>query len=149
MKFVGFIKEEDKNIQGAKPFFEMFNGMDLDENSRKRIIEYLTNGHVISATMTFVRDLKDGEGIGGLTYHSDGKFIWPIYYVFYLSKYSNFKLDKDFVDYAKSQDYVMKNIGKQELMEIENFFEQSWAVKETKAKPKLKSKIRPIIKKKR
>ena len=126
MKFIGFIKEEDKNIKGAKSFEEMFSAESVDRFLRNRVIEYLSNGVFLTGVMTYIYD-NEGKPIGNLDYFTDGKFIWPVYYVYYLRKYDNFLVVPELLSHAQENNFTVMKINSVELSAMCNELDAEWA----------------------
>ncbi len=125
MIFAGFLEIEDENVRGASPFFEMFSKKPFDKFLKERIIKYLDNGIFLTGVMTYVSD-DEGKQIGPLTYFTDGKFIWPVYYPYYLKKYSNFIIAPELMAYAQLNNYVIPPIDPTQLSVIEKEFDAEW-----------------------
>jgi len=126
MKFVGFIKQEDKNISTAKDITEMFVDSSTDILQKFAIIEYLKKGVFVTGVMSTICDLIDGEFIGTLDYYTDGEFIWPSYYPFYLNKYKTFKIDDELFNHAQKNKFQIREMSKDELEEIDLLFTVEW-----------------------
>lgn len=96
MKLIGFVKEHD-NMDISIPFESMMDSEELESLDRNRIIKYLEKGKIITGYMCHFQDLQSknqGEPWGYLT---DGKFIWPTYYPYYLKKYKSFQIDRNLI----------------------------------------------------
>ncbi|MDI3321387.1 hypothetical protein [Pinibacter soli] len=126
MKFVGFIKEEDENIRSAKHLEEMLFSENNDQDIRNRIVEYLEKGIFLTGVMSYIYD-NENKPIGNLDYFTDGEFIWPIYYPYYLKKYANFSIDEDLLQYAKINSFKFSVISKERLGELEDIFLMEWS----------------------
>ncbi|WP_343307725.1 hypothetical protein AAHN97_11350 [Chitinophaga niabensis] len=126
MEFIGFINECDRNIRSARPFKEMFVTSNVDEEARKKFIEYLAKGQFFGGVMTYMRDLIDGEDIGPMNYYTDGKYIWPVYYLFYLKKYPSFCVSSEMIAYLETVDYSFRELDNQELGKIDIIFANEW-----------------------
>jgi len=102
MKVVGFIKELD-NFAWSSPLqnqiTEMANSADLIE----RLISYVEKGRLVMGWMGYFIDLETNEHIAPHAYLSDGTWIWPSYYAYYLRKYRNLKLDEEFIRYLEAR----------------------------------------------
>lgn len=131
MKYVGFIEEQDKNICTAKHFNEMFMSYENDIHVRSNIIIYLESGIFLTGIMSRIYD-NEGQSIGNLDYFTDGEFIWPIYYPYYLKKYKNFTIDSELLEFAQMRNYKIKSIEKNDLIVIEKEFVNEWSGKNKK-----------------
>lgn len=129
MQFTGFISEEDVNIPNAKTLKEMLSyDLNIEKFDRSKIIKYLENGHFLTGAMSHIYD-NEGKSIGNLNYYTDGEYIWPIYYRYYLEKYKNFYIDKYFFEHAKKNNFSINKISKQRMIELEAFFISHWSKK--------------------
>jgi len=126
MKFIGFLKEEDKNIRDGKHLDEMFTDLPIDERLRKNIIEYLSSGLFLTGVMSYIYD-NEGNPIGNLDYFTDGEFIWPVYYPYYLKKYDNFLIAPKLLSHAQSNNFVIHSIDPVKLSSLCKEFEAEWA----------------------
>ncbi len=128
MQFVGFLKEQDPNIHGARSIEQMFQSSHINNDERSKIINYLESGVFLCGAMSYIYDDQD-KPIGNLDYFTDGEFIWPVYFPYYLKKYDTFYIDKNFTESIKKRNYQIKSINAQELVEIENAFDREWGSK--------------------
>jgi hypothetical protein len=78
MKFKGFLKEQDRNIRGAKHLNEMLLSEPHDNFEKKELINYLRKGILLVGVLSYIYDI-DGSPIGNLDYLTDGEFVWPTY----------------------------------------------------------------------
>ena len=94
MKYLGFITRFDPRRPGSKDLSEMLQEQDYDESLRKDIIDYLSAGHFLFGWMSFLRE-EDGTPIGNNDFFSDGVYVWPLYYLYYLNKHSYLEVDEE------------------------------------------------------
>lgn len=104
MKFIGFISEHD-NYSFAKERSFYFNGKDVDANMQL-VLDYLKRGELCVPLMGGAEDV-DEEMIGLISIYTDGEWLWPKYFINYLEKYPNFKIEEEFVQ------HVLKNKDKE------------------------------------
>jgi hypothetical protein len=128
MKYIGFIKEEDKNIPTAKNLKEMFLSVNNDPIIIKDVVAYLKNGIFLSGVMSFIYD-DEKKPIGGLAYFTDGQFVWPVYYPYYLEKYKNFLVDQDLLQHCLSNNFKIAPLSKERLSKIDADFLKVWSKK--------------------
>jgi hypothetical protein len=127
VEYIGFIKEIESNIRSAIKMDEMFVDSHFDDKERQLVINYLKDGQIFGGAMSCLRDKLDGEPIGPLQYYTDGKYIWPEYYPFYLSKYKNYYIPGEFLDYLKKNNFEYRSLNEEELNKIDIIFTNEWA----------------------
>lgn len=130
MKFIGFIKEQDRNIGTSKPLEEMFVSNDNDIFLVDKVIDYLNSGVFVTGVMSFIYD-DEQQPIGNLDYFTDGEFIWPIYYPYYLKKYKNFFLDPIFVAHLHINKFTIPFVDEEKLIRIDKQFCEEWSKKKS------------------
>jgi hypothetical protein len=124
MEYIGFIKEHD-NIKEAISFNEIINGIDYHhENSILDIIEYLNGGSLIFGWMGYTSDLETQTLIAPHSYYTDGLWVWPLYFPYYLKKYPNFIINKDFLNFISTKQELnsISAVSSQKLQVIEKEF---------------------------
>jgi len=109
MNYVGFIKEYD-NIDEAIPYNSLFREKENNIDLTKNIIDYLNNGILFFGWMGYIKDLKDNELAVPQDYYTDGNWIWPAYFPFFLTKYTNVYIDPAFKNYLTSNKFIFKCI---------------------------------------
>lgn len=107
MKFIGFLKEEDKNIRDGKSFEEMLLLSKTDASIREIVLLYLKGGTFLTGVMSYIYD-NEQIPIGNLDYFTDGNLVWPIYYTYYLEKYDNFFTPSELIDVAIEKDILKR-----------------------------------------
>src|SRR4051812_45883145 len=127
MEYIGFIKEIENNIRSARKMDAMFVGSDLNDKERQNVIDYLMRGQIFGYAMSYLRDKIDGEPIGPLQYYTDGTYAWPEYYPFYLSKYKNYYIPAEFLEYLENNNFEFKSLSEDELNKIDTIFINEWA----------------------
>jgi len=100
MKYVGFVTEHDK-IEEAKPFNSSINGSRNKDFSVVEMLDYLNKGVYFFGWMGYFRDFETQESIAPNCYYTDGVWIWPNYFPYYLKKHPNFFVNQEFADYVK------------------------------------------------
>lgn len=119
MKFVGFIKDH-----GNDPFAHKrsFYFTEAEENPNKdTVLEYLKKGELCVAFMGGAEDI-DEEMIGLISVYTDGEWLWPKYFINYLEKYPNFKIEEEFVQHVlKNKDKGIK-VTEEESLKLEKEF---------------------------
>jgi hypothetical protein len=130
MEFIGFIREQDKNISTAKPLNEMFTAISNDAILVNKVINYLKNGAFVTGAMSYIYD-DENKPIGNLDYFTDGHLVWPIYYPYYLEKYKHFSLDPILIDHLLKNNFSMPPVSEDRLAEIDREFSKEWSKRST------------------
>jgi len=128
MTYIGFIKEFDKNIRAALTFQEMakLSGNAIPDETRKKILHYLRNGFFLAGAMSFIYDF-DNEKIGNLDYYTDGTYVWPSYYAFYLNKYPHLYINPEFISHTENTEFTIPAITDARLAEMDRSFSREWS----------------------
>ncbi|WP_264552147.1 hypothetical protein [Flavobacterium sp. N2038] len=96
MELIGVIKEYNHELSD-KRFHDYKTGFNYHD--KEKILNYLKNGTPIAVTMHIVHSLikDDNSIIGGVSYLTDGYWIWPSYLYFYVDTVS-IELPLDFLN---------------------------------------------------
>lgn len=105
MRLVGFITEYE-NIIEAEPLSDALSIVDGNDVYNSQILSYLDKGELVFGWMSHYVDLETGEWIAPKAYYTDGYWVWPSFYPYYLRKNPSMKIEKDFLDYLISIDFV-------------------------------------------
>jgi len=111
MKLICFIKEHDK-IEEAKEYKNIL-GHEHELNNNQvinKIINYLDNGVYLLGWMNTIVSLDTNELIVPNCYYTDGNFVWPAYFSYYLRKYPNYKIDSDFLKHLEKNNFDFSKI---------------------------------------
>lgn len=126
MKFTGFIKEYDINIRNGRKLSEIFDEtFVLDEVLKKKIVSYLETGNFVSGIMAFLYDINE-KPMGNQDYFTDGTYIWPSYFKYYLTNYDNFIVDQDFINHLLKKDFRIEKLSNREIDEIDEILTKEW-----------------------
>ena len=128
MNLIGFIKEYN-NIQEASNFKAVTGETCNDPLLISKTINYLNNGTLVLAWMGYFFDLEDSNIIAPDCYYTDGVYVWPAYFSYYLKKNPNYIIEKEFLSYLSE-----KNFQCRELKDLEK----------NKLEKKLSKKLNPI-----
>ncbi|WP_163408521.1 hypothetical protein [Flavobacterium ajazii] len=118
MKLIGFIKEHD-NITEATEYKSIFGNKINNDEIIHKIINYLNNGIYILGWMNTIRSLDNDELIAPNCYLTDGSFVWPAYYSYYLKKHSNYKIDTNFLEHLEKINFDFSSIKVSDELKIE------------------------------
>ncbi|SMP30273.1 hypothetical protein SAMN06264346_112110 [Chryseobacterium profundimaris] len=125
MKFIGFINKHDDYFF-AKDLQKYYLADNEENTQRNEVIEYLKKGVLCGAIMSIAED-TDNERMGSVSAYTDGEWYWPEYFVNYLKKYKNFKIDNDFVIHVLKNKDKEVELTEEEVSELENiFFKIAW-----------------------
>ncbi|HEY5751398.1 MAG TPA: hypothetical protein VIU12_35310 [Chryseolinea sp.] len=116
LKYIGFIKEHDDNFAESLSFDDIKKS--VYENDLQRlpeIIHYLGHGAMVLAFMGYSFDLETNHPIGGNSIHTDGVWVWPFYFPYYLDKFPNYPLDQEFVNHLHQQSFKRRLVSKEEI----------------------------------
>ncbi|SMD08375.1 hypothetical protein [Pedobacter africanus] len=107
MKYVGFIKE-NTNIKEAISFEDMIKSKaDYDHETLKKIKSYLSNGLLVFSWMGYTQDPIKKVFIAPDGYSTDGEWIWPDYYYYYIDNYS-IEVDREFFMHMSKVGFDLK-----------------------------------------
>jgi hypothetical protein len=121
MELIGIIKEYSPEYK-EKKYIKLKTKCNYD--NKENILNYLQNGIPIAVTMQVVQSLikDDLSIIGGITYLTDGYWIWPNYLSYYFDKES-IELPSKFIDFI-SKNKNRKTIFNEDKLEAINLLKQ-------------------------
>ncbi|HEY9258050.1 hypothetical protein [Chitinophaga sp.] len=105
MNVVGFLHVHDPHIACSKDINDLFSDSLLNNEKLPEISNYLENGVSIVRYISNLYD-TDGELIGPNIIYTDGLWVWPSYYSFYLKKYPQILIPEEL------QSRIGLNLGK-------------------------------------
>jgi hypothetical protein len=108
MKLLGFIKEYD-NLKESIELEIFLNSRAQKPIDIKKTIEYLEKGVLVFGWMGYCRDIKTKQLIAPHAYYTDGVWVWPSYYPYYLKQFSSVHIDEEFVEYLIARNYKFVN----------------------------------------
>ena len=106
MKLIGFIKEHN-NIKEAHEYTHVKKGGSINKNVINNIIDYLNSGELLLSWMGYFMDLEDGSLIAPDSYYTDGYYFWPAYFPYYLKKYPDYYIDKEFLSHLLECNFII------------------------------------------
>lgn len=124
MKLIGLRKEIDKTLENYR--YENSPGLkiisEISEEEKKLLLNYLNNGKVV---FTKTLAVCDGDHyINPYMLHSDGEWIWPSYFSFYLSKEDFANLDKVFLASLRTKEFKIVSLSEEQIREVTTFIEK-------------------------
>jgi len=131
MKLIGFIKEHN-NIVEARSYDSIKGDNSVTPDIMKKIIRYLNNGELILSWMGYFIDIDDGNLITPDSYFTDGNYVWPAYFTYYLKKHPKYSIDEFFLEHLHNCDFLhnesrINKKSKQRLeLELSKKLDESW-----------------------
>lgn len=108
MKAIGFLKNHSPEIKCSIDISELLVEQVNNPEILLKSITYLENGIIVIPFTLWLTDI-DGENIGPYIIYTDGYWMWPSYYSFYLKKYPNIYIPNEFIIYIqKNQNSTLK-----------------------------------------
>lgn len=104
MILTGFIKEHN-NIKEAIDYSAFKNSKSTNNHVLIDIINYLNSGVYILGWMGVFTDLENQHIISPDSYYTDGEYIWPAYFSYYLKKYPNAQIDENFLAHVSRNNF--------------------------------------------
>jgi hypothetical protein len=109
MRYIGFLKEYG-NIKESQTFSEAVEkGIVNDSLVIEKIVNYLDKGTVFFGWMHYFEDLQTKKPVAPHMYYTDGEWIWPSYFSYYLKKYPNYFISTEFIEYLTQIDFKIPN----------------------------------------
>jgi hypothetical protein len=107
MKLVGFIKEYNC-IEEATALNELISSISETSENMEDVIKYLNSGALLLGWMGYFYDVTTKKAIAPDAYYTDGIWVWPSYFPYYLAAYPSMKIDKEFLTYLKNKNFEFK-----------------------------------------
>jgi hypothetical protein len=108
MELLGFIKEYN-NLKGSIELNELLNSRSTFVNDVEKILEYLAQGVLVLGWMGYFTDIKTKKPIAPDSYFTDGVWVWPAYFPYYLKMVPSMQIDQNFVQYLIDKNYKFEN----------------------------------------
>lgn len=120
MKTIGFIEKHDSNTIKEEYLDKPsdFDFSTITETEKEKIITYLNKAEMV---MAFTLALYDGDKyIGPYSLHSDGEWIWPSHFAYYLNKFNFSSMTDDFLNHMRAKDYKVSplTLDQKRLVEL-------------------------------
>ena len=107
MKYVGFVTESDE-IKESVRFDDLVKIPEsYDTETLEKIEQYLSAGQIVFGWMGYSVDPLTKQFISPHCYLTDGKWVWPHYYYYYIEKYG-VEVDPEFFRHMKSVSFKFK-----------------------------------------
>jgi hypothetical protein len=145
MELIGFLKRYHSYIEGAEELTGIVPFTDKDLYNK--IISYLESGDTLLYYMELILD-DESNTISPLSILTDGYWIWPSYFYYYLERYPNNEIYKDFVTDIVKRKFTPKCIEESQKKLITDFYlEKAGTIKKEAKSTSLVKQVRPKIKK--
>lgn len=118
MKLIGFIKEHN-NIEEAVDYSAFKEGILTNNYVVTDIISYLNSGVYLFGWMGVFMDLDNQAIISPDCYYTDGVYVWPAYFPYYIQKYPNQFIDDDFLSHVSENNFRIDETKINELTKSE------------------------------
>lgn len=106
MKLTGFIKEHNE-FKEAKAFEELLGEASSLDYDVQKVIHYLRSGKLLLAWMGYFFDIKTKKPIAPDSYYTDGLWVWPAYFPYYLENYPLYSIDPDFLAHMIDKNFEL------------------------------------------
>lgn len=119
MKYFGFIREHNF-IKEAVPFKVLRDSnIDFDDpETFDKVIEYLYNGQLVIAFMGRFQDIETKEYADFDSYLTDGEWVWPSYYPYYIKNHKTLFIEPEFYQHIIDNNFKRKDVTKSKIIEI-------------------------------
>lgn len=117
MKIIGFLEIHNPEVKCSKNIEDLSIACDVNYSnleSNYLVESYLALGIPIIKMISPVYDIENNL-IGSYTINTDGVWIWPSYYSYYLKKYPNIKVPNDFINHIKLNNAKLIEVSPLEL----------------------------------
>ena len=108
MKYIGFLKNHN-DVEGATFINQTLGDVNNNIETVNKIINYLNKGVLILGWMGYIVDSENNDLIAPDAYYSDGFWVWPSYFPYYIKKHKNYILDKSFLAYLNKRNFEYDN----------------------------------------
>jgi hypothetical protein len=119
MKMLGFIKEYNdlKESVGLDEFLSSRSQIAVDID---KVLQYLEKGELVLGWMGYFKDVKTQKPIAPDSYFTDGVWVWPAYFPYYLKMFPSTNIDESFVEYLVAKNYKFENDFEDRIGALEN-----------------------------
>lgn len=117
MNVIGFLTIHDPHIPCSNDINSLCSGQ-FENDELPGIIAYLNNGVAVIKYISSIYD-DSGELIGPNVIYTDGLWVWPSYYSYYLKKYPQMLVPEAFKMWIKSNKQKGISLNQNEKIYIE------------------------------
>jgi hypothetical protein len=146
MKFIGFLNVHDSMIECSKEIDDFsFSSKSYTKKTEDVAITlaYLEHGTVLLKLISPLYDIDD-EYIGSNIIYTDGVWVWPSYFSFYLKKYPCVKIHKEFINHIQIHQNRPLNLSIAQLNYVEFMYAKINKIKSSITQDMAK-KIQPFL----
>ena len=128
MKLVGFLREYDSFAAVNLSLKDIRNPTPTDPLLVNKVILYLKQGREFEGLMDWVSDVEDESiELGYTAYFTDGTWIWPMYFTYYLTKFNDYKIPEEFANYLMDRDFIFPSLTNEDEKRVSDyFFDNIW-----------------------
>lgn len=127
MIFIGLLNNEELNLPSISTEQYFSENLKREHTFLTKLFKYLKSGPCIAGVMNIVHDVFTNERIDGASYFTDGRYIWPVYFPYYIEKYpERVFIPSDFIEHIVKNDFNIPEISQEKLIEIERLFDKKW-----------------------
>jgi hypothetical protein len=120
MQAIGFLKKYDQQNRFASEMDDYQNStIELGEGELEKVIDYLNRGKIFFDWMHKVFD--DQIEIGPCLYYTDGSYIWPVYYPYFINKHGKAFISAAFIAHLREREFKYWLVTKDHLTAAEQY----------------------------
>jgi hypothetical protein len=108
MKLLGFIKEYN-DLKESVTLDDFLHSTSPVEKDTEKMLDYLNKGVLVLGWMGYFIDVKTRKPIAPDSYFTDGTWVWPSYFPYYLKMFPEIQVDQEFINYLLSKNYHFEN----------------------------------------
>ena len=118
MRMAGFIKDMEDGILGESIDYDSLNldTVAIGHSAVDKVLDYLQKGKMVFAMPLALED-TDGSYIGPYTICTDGEWIWPGYYSYYIKTNKVGEIPKDLLDRMAGNNFIVPPV--ESMTEVE------------------------------
>ena len=94
----------------------------VHQEEKDRLLKYLNDGErILSLTLAL---FEEGDYIGPYVLFTDGEWVWPSHFIYFLERNDFKDLGIDFFESLKLKNFVMKPLSSEDKQKVSVFVEQ-------------------------
>ena len=125
MKAIGFIGEQQRSNK-LPAFKTLLTDISHPKEIIDKVVSYLVSGVECLETFALEQDITENDLkiIGPSRFLTDGVWVWPSYYPYYLKKIPNLSIDESFLNYLHEKNFAKINPSEVNVEEAYHFLEK-------------------------